>query len=81
MEDVKNIVCKLLFWGKISLLENHEPSTVLLDNPFSKLESKPSESVFMGNHNLELFAAHCSFQYGFKPTTLCVPSAANVFDD
>jgi hypothetical protein len=81
MEEASILVCKLLFRGKISLLENHDLSTILLDKERNDLESKTSESVSMGNHNLELFTAHCSFQYGFKPTTLIIESAANIFDD
>ena len=81
MEDVKKIVCKFLLWGKISFVENHDPSTTLVDNPFDKLESKSCDSVFVGNHNFELFTSHCAFQYGFKPTTLIVESTSDVFDD
>jgi hypothetical protein len=81
MEDAKQIVCDLLLWGEISLLENHDFSTVLLDKERNELESKSCESVSVGNHNLELFAAHCAFQYGFKPATLIVEGTKDVFDD
>jgi hypothetical protein len=54
----------------MSLVENHDLSIVLLNNPFNNIElvlseaevSESNESVFVGNHNHELFSTHCAFQ-------------------
>jgi hypothetical protein len=40
MEEASILVCKLLFRGKISLLENHDLSTILLDKERNDLETK-----------------------------------------
>ena len=36
------------------LAENHDLSTVTLDEPFDKLKAEPCESIAVGNHNDEL---------------------------
>jgi len=64
-----------------SLVENHDFSTILLDKMLDELKSKPCKAIFVGNHKFELIEVKQSSQYGFKPFTLKVEPASNVFDD
>ncbi len=61
--------------------ENHEFAAALADNPLNEVTSDTGESVFVGNHNLELLSAQDASQYGFKPLTLIVEGGADVLDD
>jgi hypothetical protein len=46
-----------------------------------EFKSFPCKAVFVGNHKFELISVKQSSQYGFKPFTLEVEPASNVFDD
>ena len=81
MDDIEQVFGKLLFGRERILTENHELSTVGLNDEPDEFTSESRQSVAVGNHNMDAITPHCSFQNGFKTFTFEVESAANVFDD
>jgi hypothetical protein len=63
------------------LVENHELPTIELNNLFDEFNPKSCKSVSVGNHNVELIAAHCAFQKGCKSFPFEVETAADIFDN
>ncbi len=62
MEYGENILGEFLLGAVVRVVENHDPTAVLLGKPLDKLEPEPCEPVSMGNHNPELIAAVKSLQ-------------------
>jgi hypothetical protein len=51
------------FCGAVnSFVENHDFSTVLLDQELNDFSAEPGEAVPMGNNNAELIASQDAFQ-------------------
>ncbi|MEN9423596.1 MAG: hypothetical protein RL122_979 [Pseudomonadota bacterium] len=81
MEDIEQVFGKFLFGRERIFTENHEFSTIELDNLSDNIVTESRQSVAVGNHQYELIAAHCAFQNGFKTFALEVESTADVFDN
>lgn len=62
VEDGEKILGKLAFGAKLRLIENHDFSTVGLDQELDALKAEPSKPVFVGNHNPELVTLQKSSQ-------------------
>jgi hypothetical protein len=62
VEDGEKILGEFMFGAKVRFIENHDFSTVLLDQELDALESESCETVFVGNHNPELVALQKSSQ-------------------
>ena len=65
-KDGEQILGEFLRGAEISLVENQEFATVLLEDLLDESGSEPGESVSAGNHKRELIALVNSFQYGGK---------------
>ena len=81
MKDIEQILGKFVLWRVRSLIENHEFSTVVLDNLSNEFTAKSCQSVTVGNHKLDAIAAHCAFQNGFKSGSFEIESTTNVLND
>lgn len=81
VEYGEQVLGEFIFGATQSLIENHDFPAVLLNEASKQVESKPTESVTVGNHNLELVSAQNASQYGLKPFAFEVESTPDVFDD
>ena len=73
-KDGEQILGEFLRGAEISLVENQEFATVLLEDLLDEFGSEPGESVSAGNHKRELIALVNSFQYGSKSLAPVVES-------
>jgi len=60
------------------LIENDEPCTGSLENPFNELGAESGESVLVGNHNFVDQSSLDLFQKPREPMALVLESAADV---
>lgn len=60
------------------MIENDEPCTGSLENPFNELGAESGESVFVGNHNFVDQSALDLFQKPREPRALVLESAADI---
>lgn len=81
VDNIEQVFGKLLFGRERILTENHELSTVGLNDEPDEFTSESRQSVSVGNHNMDAITPHCSFQNGFKSFTSEVEAAPDVFDD
>jgi hypothetical protein len=60
------------------LIENDEPCTGSLENPFNELGAESGESVFVGNHNFVDQSSLDLFQKPREPRALVLESATDI---
>ena len=63
-EDAEKILGKLGSGAVYSLVENHDCSTVGLDQIAHEVKPETGKTVSVGNHKRELITAEKSVQYG-----------------
>jgi hypothetical protein len=80
-KDGKDIFREFFFGAVFSSVENHDFSAGFANNEIDEFEPKPCKTVFVGNHNCELIALHCSFQYGEQSFTFEIDAGTNVGND
>ena len=57
MKDGENILGEFLFGAVACVVENHDPTAVLLGKPLNEYEPESGQPVSVDNHNAVLIAA------------------------
>ena len=65
-DDCDEVINEFFLWGSCSLIENHDAPFTSGEDSLDDLKTETTQSVSVGNHNLEEISVDCGVQNGLK---------------